>query len=542
MPRTSAISLDDIGLMLEQFGPEAIDQAALAAECERSLLTFTKTFWHVVEPGRQMVSGWTIDAICDHLEAVTAGEITRLLINVPPGFMKSLLTNVFFPAWQWGPKNMPTMRFAAASYSQSLTNRDNIRFRRVVTSPEYTRLWGHRFSPAQDQFNIVRVGNNKTGWKLATSLGGLGTGERADCWVIDDANNVLEAESEAVVTSTNMWLREVLPDRLNDQTKSAIINIQQRTAENDASGTLLDMWGSECVHLMIPMEYDSGRHCSTSIGWEDPRTVDGELAWPERFPQKAVEALRHEKGPYAFAGQYQQAPAPRGGGIIKTDWWKLWPAIGYEEYAEAGRRGEPGYRPARFPDFEFLCTSVDTAYTEKEENDWCACTTWGVWRDRARLPRLMLVEAWKEHLEMHALVRRIIETCQRRKVDACLIEAKANGLSVIQEIKRLTREGLFHVYPIDPDGDKVARMHSVVPLFSGGLIFAPDRAYAQMVIDDVSNFPKGKSRDIADTVSQALRWLRKTGMAKLNSEAEDEEYQSLVFRGQSSQPAQLYDV
>lgn len=514
----------------------------LVTECEESLAAFARTFWHIVEPGRPMVEGWPLDAIAEHLEAVSRGEVTRLLMNVPPGFMKSLMTNVFYPAWEWGPRNMPTMRYASASYSQALTSRDNIRFRRVISSPDYRKFWGQRFGPAADQFNIVRVANDRTGWKLATSIGGIGTGERADRWIIDDANNVLESESEAVMESTNMWLREVMPDRLNDQVRSAIINIQQRTAENDASGTLLDMWGGDCVHLMIPMEFDSSRRCVTQIGWEDPRDEDGELAWPERFPEKAVENLKREKGPYAWAGQYQQSPAPRGGGIIKYDWWKLWPGPDYEEYEQVGVRGSPGYRPARFPDFEFLVTSVDTAYTEKEENDWCAATTWGVWRDRARLPRLMLVEAWEEHLELHALVQRVLDTCRRRKVDACLVEAKASGLSCIQEMRRLMRKGEFSVYGIDPKGDKVARMHAVVPLFADGLVYAPDKQWAQMVIDRVTTFPKGKRRDVPDTVSQALTWLRKSGIITLREEAQDEQYEALVLRGRSGESGLPYDV
>lgn len=513
------------------------------AKAERSLSAFTRLFWHVVEPGRQMIEGWPLEAICEHLEAITRGEFTRGIFNVPPGFMKSLLTDVFWPAWEWGPKGLPSMRYVAASYSMDLTRRDNIRFRRVIMSDLYRKYWGHVFGPSADQFNIVRVANDKTGWKVATSVAGVGTGERGDRWIIDDANNVQESESEAVMASTNLWLREVVPDRLNDQTKSIILNIQQRTHENDATGTLLDMWGSDCLHLMIPMEYDVSRHCSTEIGWTDPRSVPGELAWADRFPRKAVEALKRDKGPYAYAGQYQQSPAPRGGGIIKQEWWQMWPPPGYEESYTVVEDGKDGKKKSvlHFPNWEFVAISVDTAYTEREENDWCACTCWGVWRDRARMPKLMLIEAWKEHLEMHALVRRIIDTATRRKADAVLIEAKANGISVIQEIKRLTRAGAFQVWPIEPDGDKVARMNSVVPLFSGGLVFAPDRNWAQMVINDVCSFPKG-NRDIPDTVSQALKWFRKTGLAELSNEVKEEE--ELLFRsyaaGGRNEP--IYDV
>src|SRR5262249_3592169 len=144
-------------------------------------------------------------------EAVAAGEIKRLCISIPPGFMKSLCANVFFPAWVWGPLDAPHTRWIAASYSQSLTIRDNVRFRNIVMSPLYRRMWGDRFGPSKDQFNIVKVMNDRTGWKLATSVGGVGTGERGDYFVVDDGNSVKEAESEVIRENTNMWYTEVVP-------------------------------------------------------------------------------------------------------------------------------------------------------------------------------------------------------------------------------------------------------------------------------------------------------------------------------------------
>lgn len=530
------------------------DKTVLA--CETSLAEFTKHFWHVVEPGRPLIEGWPFYAICQHLEAIERGEFTRAIFNVPPGFMKSLLTNVFFPAWVWGPRKKPSMRFIGASYAEALTIRDNLRFRRIIMDDEYRQFWGHVFGPSGDTFAKERVGNDKTGWKLATSIKGLGTGERADIWICDDLNNVQTAESLPVMESLDHWIREVLPDRLNDQDKSIIINIQQRTHEKDASGTMLELWEDhpKFVHLMIPFEYEPARHCTTQIGWTDPRFEDGEFAWPERFSVDAVALLKREKGPYAWAGQYQQSPAPRGGGIVKRDWWKVWPSAEFEECEEHGTLGKAGYRPMRFPDWELVIVSVDTAYTEREENDWCACTVWGLFRTKANNPKIMLMWAWKERFEMHDLVQKIIFTTRHPNgnpnntiaADVCLIEAKANGLSVIQEIKRLTRDGECMILGIDPDGDKVARMHSVVPMFADGLVYAPERRYADMVIDDVGRFPKGESRDIADTVSMALRWLRRKGFAKFEGEVLEErveEMESMIKGAVANRhPSLHYDI
>jgi hypothetical protein len=141
-----------------------------------------------------MVEGWPLDAICLHLEGVTFGDITRLLINVPPGFMKSLLTDVFWPAWEWGPMNMPHLRYVAFSYSDTITTRDNNKMVRLVTSPGYRQLWGDRFTMAKT--GERRIDHNMTGFKLATSVGGVGTGERGDRVILDDPHNVIQAESQ----------------------------------------------------------------------------------------------------------------------------------------------------------------------------------------------------------------------------------------------------------------------------------------------------------------------------------------------------------
>ena len=527
---------------------------------ETSLLDFADYVWPVVEPAIPFVKGWVIEAIADHLEAVEAGDIRRLLINVPPGFTKSLLTDVFFPAWLWGPRNRPHMRFLCAAYSEHLTVRDNMRCRSIIISDRYQRLWSSRFKVSTDQFTKIKFANDKTGWKLATSVGGIGTGERADIVIVDDPNNPMEMESEPVRNTTKMWFTEVLPDRLNNQETSAIIVIQQRTHDDDVSGIAISReMGYE--HLMIPMEHDSSRHCITSIGWEDPRVDDGELAWPERFPQYVVKELERDKGPYAYASQYQQSPAPRGGGILKEAYWQLW-----DKQDSNGKE--------YFPPFQFVLASLDTAYTEKQENDASALTIWGVFRERPVIdvgpealwqprdtptivrnnlgnPKIMLIYAWQGRYEFHELIQKVIETCIPGQipgggpsfpVDKLLIEAKASGLSVGQELHRMFRStGKIGIDLINPTayGDKVARVHAIEHLLADGMVYAPDRAFADMVIDQCSRFPRGSRDDLVDTVSMALRYLRDSGFALKNSEYAIEDEPSLSY---SQNNVALYPV
>ena len=502
---------------------------------ENDLIAFVRYCWPVVEPNIPFVEGWPLSAIADHLMAVTRGQIRRLLINVPPGFSKSTLVNVMWPSWEWGPQNRPWYRYVCAAYSNHLTERDNMKCRNVVMSERYQRLWGHRFRISNEQFTKVKFANDQTGWKLATSTGGIGVGERGDRFVIDDPNNTMMMESEAVRYTTNMWFTEVVPDRLNHPEDSVIVVIQQRLHEEDVSGTALDR-DLGYTHLCIPMEYvphpfvngydvegqiktfdmsdEDDKQAITGVFWQDPRNVDGELAWPIRFTPDVCKEIRKAKGEYAWSGQYQQTPEIRGGSIIRRDYWQDWDSQHY-------------------PDFEYILASIDTAYTEKQENDASAMTLWGLWRDANNNPKIMLMHGWQERLEISKLVERAVEYCTydprvfdhpRWPVDRLLIEAKATGLSVAQEIRRIIGfNGRFGIELINPTkaGDKVARAHSVLHLFTDGMIYAPtSRAWCQEIIDQCAKFPKGAHDDFVDSTTQALRYLRDNGMALLRREAE----------------------
>jgi len=289
----------------------------------RTLMGFVRAFWPIIEPAREFVPGWAMSAIAEHLEAVSRGEITRLLINVPPGFSKSLLTSVFFPAWEWGPRGLPSTRYLCASYTESLTVRDNRRCRAIVTSDRYRAAWPNVVLMG-DQNQKIRFDNTETGWKLASSVGGVGTGERGDRVIIDDAISVRDAESDVKLDSALQWFTEVIPTRINDAGKSSIIVIMQRVHERDIAGHILDSTMGYDV-LTIPMEYDSSALVRSSIGWTDPRAETGETyAWPERFSEQYIEEqlkpeLRSWGGDYAVSAQLQQRPAPRGGGMFKRD-------------------------------------------------------------------------------------------------------------------------------------------------------------------------------------------------------------------------------
>lgn len=291
---------------------------------KRSLRSFVPWAWNWIEP-REYRGNWHIDAICDHLEAVARGEIRRLLINIPPRHAKSLITSVFFPAWVWAQDNLsedglmlPTIgrgaRFLCASYSDRLSLRDSLRTRQLVQNPIYQKNFGIRLSP--DQKSKSRFDLIGGGYRVATSTGGMATGEGGDILIVDDPHNVKQAESPTVREETVRWFGEVLPTRFNDPKRGALVVVMQRVHERDVSGFILaEELGY--THLCLPAEYEPNH---PHVWKDDPRTEAGELIWGDHISRNEIDELKKSLGSYAYAGQVQQRPAPREGGMFKRHW------------------------------------------------------------------------------------------------------------------------------------------------------------------------------------------------------------------------------
>lgn len=291
--------------------------------CRRSLAEFIRRAWHVIEPSQPYIHGWHIDAIAEHLEAVTNDELIRLYIAVPPGCMKSLSVGVFWPAWEWGPMGLASYRFLGTSHSAGLAVRDNMRARRLVQSEWYQTLWPMEL--IGDQNAKTKFENTSTGFREAMAFTGL-TGARGDRVLMDDVMSVDDASSDAKREAINTTFLEAVPTRLNNPDKSAIINIQQRLHPSDTIGiSVAKDLGYE--GLVLPMEFEPGTRCVTSIGFEDPRTKENELMFPERFPREVVDRDKKSLGSFATASQFQQRPMPREGGMFHRDWFEIVGAV-----------------------------------------------------------------------------------------------------------------------------------------------------------------------------------------------------------------------
>lgn len=467
---------------------------------------------------------------------------------MPPRHSKTLLGSVAWPAWIWTkapdekhPLVGPQVKLLCLSYGDDLALDSALSMRRLVESDWYQERWGHRVKIAGDQEAKSKFDTKAGGTRISASFGGTLTGRGGDIKIVDDPLKADDAESEVKRDAVIRRYDGTLKSRVTDPRHNAEVIIMQRLHENDLAGHILKEGDPDLVHLNLPAQYEAARTIVTQIGWRDPRTVEGETLWPERFGEKELAAFR--RNPYEWSGQWQQRPEVRGGAIIRREWWQTW--------------------EGRWPRPNFTIAALDSAYTEKQENDPSALTVWRCYSDAEGRPKIVLCAAWEKRLQLNGktierlpgetdaeyrqrasrdwgLVDWVADTCNELQVDRLLIEGKASGISVAQEIKRLHAAKTWAVVMVDPKGrDKVARAHAITSLFVDGMIYAPKREWAQAVIDQAAAFPKAAHDDLVDSMLYCLDHLRTTGIA-IRSEEHERELQELMKPPTKNDP--LYEV
>jgi predicted phage terminase large subunit-like protein len=512
---------------------------------------------------------------CEHLEAVTLGYIPRLLGNFPPRCAKTKSTGVAWPAWTWARQTKtflsgPQVKFLAGSYDNRLSLESANLMRRLLMSPWYQKHWGDRFALRVDQNTKTQFDNTKGGSRISTSVRGSLLGLGGDALFADDPHNTetdKKIETDADRMKVGSWWREFSSTRLNDPKLSAIVVAMQRLHQQDLSGIILD-GDEDFVHYCVPMEFEERRRCVTVVlpqfddeePWEDPRTQEGELMWPERFGRPEVRRLKTNLGPFMAAGRLQQNPIPKGGGIIKRDYWQIWDQV------EAQRYGlEWNETRKEFPPFDLVVASVDTAYGDKAENDYNALTIWGTFKDMANNTRVMLMFAWIKRVPLHGtivtakageakvnfqqrqqeqwgLVEWIADACKRYRVHRLIIEDKTRGRDVAMEIQRLYAREKWGVELINPVGDKTSRAHAVVAMFADGMIYAPETKWSELVLTNCERFPKDEHDDLLDTVSMYLNWGRDRGILIRADESSAALEDEMTLRHPQDTVAQQYGV
>jgi predicted phage terminase large subunit-like protein len=459
--------------------PTPLSQREEDAQLRLDFAAFAQRCFRELNPLTQFAMNWHVEVMAAKLAAVRAGEIRRLIVNVPPRYLKSLVGSVAFPAWCLGRR--PATQILCVSYAQDLADKLARDCRRIMTSGWYQRAFSTRLSAEWQA--VPEFETTAQGCRLATSVGGVLTGRGADLIVIDDPLKPDEALSQTQPKLANQWYDHTLYSRLNDKQNGAIVLIMHRLHEDDLTGHVLAQEDWELVRLPAIAEEDETWAVDTVWGPRRFIRRQCEALHPEREPLPMLEQIRRTIGEYNFAGQYQQAPTPLGGGLVKRAWFRH-------------------YGPSELPpSFDRIVQSWDTANKATELSDFSVCTSWGI-KDN----ELYLLDVLRRRMEYPGLKRAVHDQFERFGPSVVLIEDKASGTQLIQE---LIREGLYAVTRYQPQSDKVMRMHAQTAMIENGFVRVPEAApWLAQYLHEMTVFPHGRHDDQVDATAQLLDWFK----------------------------------
>lgn len=422
-------------------------------------------------------------------EEVANGTCKRLIINMPPRHTKSEFASYMLPSWFLG--KFPHKKVIQTSHTAELAVGFGRKVRNLVDSDTYKRIFPD-VELQSDSKAAGRWNTNHGGDYFAIGIGGAVTGKGADLLIIDDPHSEQEAALAAfnpeIYDKTYEWYTSGPRQRL--QPGGAIVIVMTRWSLRDLTAQVIKAaaarGGDEWKVIEFPAILPSGNPL-----------------WPEFWSLKELEVLREELPNSKWQAQYMQQPTSDNSAIVKREWWKVWP---YEDP----------------PKCEFIIQSWDTAHEKKTVNDYSACTTWGVWfnEEDNMNPNVILLDAYKERLEFPALKKKAYEMYQEYEPDTCLIEKKAAGAPLIQELRWM---GLaVSEYSPGKGQDKISRLNSVADLFASGKVWAPETRWAEELVDEVASFPSGEHDDLVDSMTLALMRFRQGGFLRLPTDEPDE--------------------
>lgn len=500
---------------------------------EQDLYSYTIEAWKYVEAGRKFVTNWHIGYMCEIGMAVFSGQLKDVILNVPPRHMKSLTVNVFLPTWWWTRKAYT--KFLLVAHGRNLVLRDSGKSRRLIKSPWYQKYWGERFKILDDQDTKSYYANDKGGARIVNSLDAGVTGEGGDVLIIDDPLNIQLAQNTAYVEKVNEVWDSTLYSRVDDPTTSPRILIMQRLHENDLTGHLLAE-ETGWTHFYLPTRYEKKRKCVIFLSGDvndagkpypwaqpflyDPRTIEGELLFPQRFPKKHVDNLE-KKGEHIFTGQQQQRPSKKGGTIFKKKYWRFYDELppGIEELGDG-------------------CHSWDCAFKDLRTSSYVCGGAW------ARYGANIYLLPW--HFWDKADILKTIEGIRALNnlfpwLGPKLIEDKANGPAVLT----LLGNEIPGLIPFNLKGEgagtgkghqmsKEARAIATVYFAQAGNVWLPNPEkwpWVKGYIKELADFPNGTFNDQVDMTTQALMWFH-LNPARLVP------FEDLLREGQNEMPVQ----
>lgn len=438
-----------------------------------SLSYFLQRSFHVVNQGTNYIHNWHIDAIAEALNEVYKGNIKQLIINMPPRYLKSFCVSVGFPAWVLG-KN-PEKRIIVASYSQKLALSHSANCRLIMENKWFKNLFTDCVL-SKNQNEKHKFSTTFNGYRFATSVGGTLTGEGGDILIVDDPHNPQEVLSDKLRQHTLDWYCNTFSSRLNDKKNGAIIIVMQRLHPEDLSGFLLEKGG--WFHLNLPVYFEE--ETKIEVGKFSKTIKKGEYLFEVREGYGEIERIKLFMGSYIFNAQYQQKPMVNDGGLFRKEWIKYY---------------------SKSPVFENFYLSFDTALKSGINNDPTVCSVWGEYQGNYYL--MEIIRKWWEYPE---LKKEAIKLIEKYKPQAILIEDKASGQSLIQDLKK---EIKFNIIPVKVKKDKITRFASVTPFFESERIFIFENNSWQFDFEyELLSFPNSKHDDQVDSISQFLNWVR----------------------------------
>lgn len=462
-----------------------------------SLYEFCKYMWDVIEPETKFVDGWHIQVICKHLEAATVFDISKLIINIPPRHMKSIIACVMWPAWVWG--KYPARSFLFASHSEALATRDSIKTRQLIDSEKYQKVFKPDWSLLDDQNTKTVFANTKNGVRKSIGVGTGVVGFGADYLVTDDPNDPREIHSEVHRESVKFWYDKVFSSRVNNPTQNAKIVIMQRLHEDDLSGHLINQDANKKIkhdHLVLPARIDTTDEdrpkSKTTLGFKDPRQDEGMLLWPKQWTHSAIEDLEASLEDEAEA-QIQQNPKPRKGGLFPIDNWQYYDT----------------------PPSTIIRTAIfiDAAQKPGISNDW---SVFAVWLETHNA--FYLLDLWRKKTTSPILYTLSEDICMRYNPDVVIIEDKSAGSGLIQHLRDETS---YPIIAFDPmQRDKVVRATAATPTVAAKKCFLPHYIKGEdekgnsinlvkYFVKEHNVFPKGKNDDCVDTTSMMVEYFKK---------------------------------
>jgi len=440
----------------------------------RDFMKFLHRSFLWLNPGATFLPNWHIRAIAYQLERVRRGEITRLIINLPPRNLKSITVSVAFPAFLLGLD--PRRKIIAISYGDELSAKHASDFRSVVNSPWYGRAFPQMRVARNTEGELTTT---KRGFRKATSVGGTLTGLGGDLIIIDDPQKPVDAQSDTRRNSVNQWVTNTMMSRLDNKQTSAIIVVMQRVHLEDLSGFLSNS-SDDWTVLSLPAIAEEDESVPIGPNELHDRKL-GDALHPAHESIETLRKLQQTLGPDIFAAQYQQSPVPAGGAMIKRAWLKYYDEI-----------------PADIP-YSRIIQSWDTAAKDGAQNDWSVCTTWLVADDN-----YYLLDLVRDRFEYPLLRGTAIELAKRFKPDEILIEDASTGTALAQELRD---NAYCYVYPIKIDHDKVGRLYVQQGKFAAGRVWFPRNApFLPELEPELLTFPQSRHDDQVDSISQALAY------------------------------------